>query len=164
MKQNSENSEYISQRRRRFTLVALFFIIFGCALYIMSAVQKLLAEYDIETINPAQEVVNYFFPSESEDVASKGDTSRATDGVSTNLLKDPVLMPFSVDGDRLLLNGSFSVGKEKVENAVFSVERHGSITYSVGFSSNVPQLFCKGAVQNDAKQFFIYFCEKKHKS
>jgi len=164
LKQNSENSEYISKRRRRFTLVALSFIIFGCALYITSEVQKLLAEYDVETVNPAQEVVNYFFPSESEDVASKGDTSEATDEISTNLLKDPVLMPFSVDGNRLLLSGSFSVGKDRVENGVFSVERHGSITYSVDFSSSVPQLFCKGAVQNDTKQFFIYFCEKNHKS
>ena len=164
MKQNSENSEYISQRRRRFTLVALFFIIFGCSLYIMSEIQKLLSEYEIETINPAQEVVNYFFPSESEDVASNGDTSKATDAISTNLLKDPVLVPFSVDGNKLMLNGSFSIGKERVENAVFSVEQHGNITYSVGFSSNVPLLFCKGAVQNDIKQFFIYFCEKNHKS
>jgi hypothetical protein len=82
-------------------------------------------------------------------------------GTSGNLLAAPVSVPFTIENDELKVKGSFKVKKEKVVNAVFKIDAHGSTIYSKGFVSDSLNLFCKGTMKKGNDRLFIYFCEEK---
>lgn len=144
--------EYIREKRRKLCAALLAVVFFGALLYFLTILNEKTEE--------AEAVSGGLF-----DIARKLDDETTSSGentnVSSNILKVPILVPFTQEEGRIMVKGGFKIKKKTVPDAVFEIGSHADTIYSKGFLSGVKNLFCKGTMKKGSDRFFIYFCEEK---
>jgi hypothetical protein len=80
---------------------------------------------------------------------------------SPNLLESPKFIAYRIEGEKLLLENTFTFRGKKITDAVFQIKEHGNTLFSEGFSSSYSGLFCRGTVKKGSDKFMIYYCDER---
>lgn len=159
MQAANENNSRIKNRRRKFLWSLFAMSLFGFVLYLSGLIADFLENNSLKEIFLSLLKRDYSFSK----VAEPPLEFELWEEVSTNILEAPLSLPCETKGEELFIKEAFKVKNFNVENAVFTIKKHGKTLYSTNFKygGDKKNLFCRGAMKSGGKKFFVYFCEER---
>lgn len=144
-------SEYIRVKRKQYLFFMSVIAIFGLVLFLFSRFR--------ETEPFGTYVENRGMTDLYGRISASADSAPLKK--RENLLENPKFIPYRIEGDRLILEKSFSFMGKKIENGIFKIKYHGNTMFSEGFSSSVPGVLCRGTAKKGTEKFMIFYCAVK---
>lgn len=143
--------EYVRTKRKQYLFFLFVITVFGLVLFSLSKMKT------VDTIDI------YVESRGLTDLYDKISSSIAESPLkkSQNLLEEPKFIPYRIEGEKLMLEKTFTFRGKKITDAVFQIKQHGNTLFSDGFSSSYSGLFCRGTVKKGSDKFMIYYCDER---